>query len=75
MAGKSQILTIALHGQHLNVGQVLMGASQAGNGDLVSGSCQSNAHLSLMSAAIAEYAIPQAMTDCHSTSAAERRCL
>jgi hypothetical protein len=41
----------------------------------VSRSYQSNAHLSLMGAAIAEYAIPQAITDCHSTSAADRRCL
>jgi hypothetical protein len=36
MAEKYQILTFALHGQHLNVGQVLMGAIQAGNDGFVS---------------------------------------
>ena len=36
----SQFLPFALHGQHLNVGQVLMGAIQAGNGDFVSDSGQ-----------------------------------
>lgn len=40
-----------------------------------SGCCQSNASLSPADAAMAEGAIPQTMTICHSASAAERRSL
>lgn len=35
MSANHHFLPFALHGQHLNVGQVLMGAIQAGNGGFV----------------------------------------